>query len=83
MDSERVRKAEKIKNLYESKEWRQEDIARELCIPISAVRKVTKIYGYEHGKKKSTSKPNNLNEGQKIEPFFFEEELSFLDRYEI
>ena len=33
MDSERVRKAEKIKNLYESKEWRQEDIARELGIP--------------------------------------------------
>ena len=43
MDSERVRKAEKIKNLYESKEWRQEDIARELGIPICIVRKVSQI----------------------------------------
>lgn len=83
MDSERVRKAEKITDLYESKEWRQEDIAKELGIPISIVRKVTQICGYEHGKKKSNSNPNNLNEGQTIRPISFDDELSFLDRYEI
>lgn len=80
---ERKRKAEVIINMYGSKCYRQEDIAEELGISILAVRKVTKMYGYEHTKKKSNSNPNNLNKGQVIKPLIHLDELSCLDKYDI
>lgn len=79
--NERFRKAELIAKMYETRKYRQEDIARELNMPISEVREVTKAYGYEHGKLKQSSSPNNLNEDQLIPAFIDGENLSFLDKY--
>ena len=39
---ERVKKAKKIIDLYKSREYRQEDVAQELNIPLQVVREVTK-----------------------------------------
>ena len=79
---ERKRKAEKIIELYSSRNYRQEDIARELGIPKDIVRKVTQAYGFEHGKKKSIANPNNLNDGQLINPIIHFGEMDYLDKYD-
>lgn len=83
MSRENLKKARQIVDMYSNREFRQEDIAKALEIPIDVVRKVTKIYGFEHGKLKSNCDPNNLNSGQKINPVIFEDELAFLDPYDI
>lgn len=57
---ERKRKAERIIELYESRTYRQEDIATLLNIPVSVVRMVTQEYDFAHTKKKT---PDNLNMG--------------------
>lgn len=79
--AERIRKSEKIIELYSEKPYRQKDIANELKISISIVRKVTQAYGFEHGKKKSTANPNNLNDGQRICPIIRYDEMDYLDKY--
>ena len=82
-DKTRNEKAEKIVELYGSRKWRQEDIANHYNIPIAVVRKVAQIYGFEHGKEKSFSSPNNMNEEQTISPIILNEDLSFLDKYDL
>lgn len=81
-NEERARKAEKIVDLYSERSYRQEDIAKKLNIPIEIVRKVTKEYGYDHGKEKSASNPNNLNYGQTINPLIDFSKMDYLDNYE-
>lgn len=79
--AERKIKAEKIVELYSQKIYRQEDIAKKFGIPIDIVRNVTQAYGFEHGKKKSTANPNNLNDGQRICPIIKYDEMGYLDKY--
>ena len=81
MYEERFEKLHKIGDKY-SREYRQEDIAKEFGIPVSVVRKATKALGYEHGKLKKANNPNNLNSGQKQEAVICGNELGFLDKYE-
>lgn len=75
---ERMRKAQDIISLYESREYRQEDIARKLGIPTEVVRKVTKTAGYEHGKKVTVE---NRNENQSVRAFSVFGNLDILDKY--
>ncbi|WP_305292016.1 hypothetical protein [Lactobacillus taiwanensis] len=79
--AERKRKAEKIIKSYSRRENRQEDIAKKFEIPTDIVRNVTQAYGFEHGKKKSTANPNNLNDGQRICPIIKYDEMDYLDKY--
>lgn len=81
--AERKEKFKKILALYESREYRQEDIAKKLGIPISIVAKATKDGNFEHGKKKRFDNPNNLNEGQKICPVFDYHSMKYLDKHDI
>ena len=77
---ERKRKFEKIRELYSSRKYRQEDIARELNIPLSIVRKVTEIAGYSHTKEIT---PDNANKGQGATMCVCYEDMDFLDKYDI
>ena len=79
----RARKAEKIRELYRERSYRQEDIAKKFNIPIEIVRKVTREYGYDHGKEKSANNPNNLNNGQIVKPIIEFSEMDYLDKYDI
>lgn len=76
---QRTRKANDIIKLYENREYRQEDVARELGIPKSVVAKVTKEFNYEHGKQKNSK---NLNDNQKINPVIDYNNMDYLDQYE-
>lgn len=76
---ERKRKAEYIYNLYESRKYRQEDIAALLNIPITVVRMVTQEYDFEHTKRKT---PDNLNEGQLLKMVICYEQMDYLDEYD-
>lgn len=76
---ERKRKAERIVELYESRRYRQEDIAVLLGIPVSVVRMVTQEYDFEHTKKKT---PDNLNEGQLLKMVVSYERMDYLDAYD-
>ena len=78
---ERERKAEKIISLYRQRNFRQKDVANELGIPVSIVRRTTKEYGYEHGKEKSANNPNNLNDGQTVSPIIDFSKMDYLDKY--
>jgi len=80
--AQRKKKFKKIIELYETRNYRQEDIAKELKIPISIVAKATKDGNFEHGKKKNFDNPNNLNEGQKICPIFDYNTMEYLDKYD-
>lgn len=65
--------------MYESKEYRQEDVARELNIPLQVVRVVTKAAGYEHGKKVTFE---NRNDNQFVKPVTIFGNLYILDKYD-
>lgn len=83
MFEERLEKAQKIVELYKNREYRQLDVAKKLGIPVNVVGKVTRTYGYSHGKLKQSDNPDNLNEGQKIKTFIDGSKLGYLDKYEI
>jgi len=78
---ERKRKADKIVELYSSRSYRQEDVAKEFNIPISIVAKVLTAYSFEHGKELSFSNPCNLNPGQAVKPVILYTEMEYLDKY--
>lgn len=78
---ERQRKVKKILELYRKSTYRQEDVAKELGIPIEIVRKVTRYCNFEHGKEKSIENPNNLNEGQTINIIIDYNQMGYLDLY--
>lgn len=75
-------KAERIIDLYKSRENRQIDLSKKLGIPLKEIRTVTQEFGYSHGKKKNM---NNLCKDQTVKPIYFENErenkLSFLGKY--
>ena len=77
---ERKRKAERIIELYACREYRQEDVAKELAIPLHIVAQVTKEYNYSKTKK-VTSK--NANEGQKRMMCRNFSTMEYLDKYNI
>lgn len=82
--AERERKAKAIVDRYnDERRYRQKDIAAELGMPVYRVGQVTRMYNHEHTKKKSNRNPNNLNEGQYINPLIYLDKLAFLDKYEI
>lgn len=78
---ERRRKAKKIIELYNnSREYRQEDIARVLNIPLNYVQKVTEMFGYSHTKKITHE---NANKGQGVKMCVCYEDMGFLDNCDI
>lgn len=76
---ERVKKAKKIIDLYKSREYRQEDVAQELNIPLQVVREVTKAAGYAHGKMVTLE---NRNDNQFVKPVTIFGDLCILDKYD-
>ena len=75
---ERKRKVHEIVDRYEMRGYRQEDIARELGIPIGRVRRVLQDYGYEHT---IDITPDNAKQGQKAVMAISYENMDYLDKY--
>ena len=71
-------KAEKIISDYETRKYRQEDLAKKYNIPIGDIQKITQAYGFQHTKRVTVE---NCNEGQSVKPLIFDTDISFLEKY--
>lgn len=81
MSEDRKKKADTIIDMYTNREYRQTDIAKELGMSVNDVGKVTRAYGYAHGKKMQGDNPNNLNQNQLIPAIIDYDKMKFLDKY--
>lgn len=77
---ERFEKANKILDLYEMRNYTQEDIAKKLGISVGIVGQVTRLYNFRHTRKKSRHDPDNLREGETVNMCASDDNLDFLDK---
>jgi hypothetical protein len=56
--------------MYESRKYRQEDIAEVLNIPLISVMKTTQMFGHHH-----TVRPLKI-------PIFFKDDFDYLEKYD-
>ena len=70
--------ADKIVDLYKTREYRQEDISKEMNIPVDIVRRVLQSYDYEHTKLKTKE---NVLDNQKLHLYVCYDNMDYLDKY--
>jgi hypothetical protein len=76
---QRYLKAKAIIERYTSRNYRHEDIAKELNVPKNIVSRVTKEFNYEHTKHKTHE---NINDNQEINMVVNYEKMDYLDQYD-
>ena len=74
---ERKRKIERIIEEYDKRKT-QAEIAKEFSINERYVSLVTQEYNYRHTRKIT---PENIKDGEKINPITFMDKFGFLDKY--